>query len=47
MNSPYIPLASAHLVGAVVAGLFGCSVLFVAGNLLLGSIVFAVHFLES
>lgn len=43
----YIPLASAHLFGAVVAGLAGSSVLFVAGNLLLGCIVLAVSFLES
>jgi hypothetical protein len=47
MNDPYIPLAAAHLFGAVIAGLGGCSAVFVAGNLLLGSIVFAVSFLES
>ena len=43
----YIPLASAHLFGAVAAGLGGCSAVFVAGNLLLGSIVCAVSFIES
>lgn len=43
----YIPLAAAHLFGAVIAGLGGCSALFVAGNLLLGCVVLAVSFLES
>ena len=42
----YIPLASAHLFGAVAAGLGGCSALFVAGNLLLGCVVLAVSFFE-
>ena len=38
----YIPLAAAHLFGAVVAGLAGSSAVFVSGNLLLGAVVLAV-----